>query len=188
MNPQHCVPTINDNGFILWESQPIMKYLIAKLAPDSPLYPQDIQQRAIVDRALAYYLGNFYPVWLNYFVRLTHSFNVVHYYWINDFQNDIWIGKQFDPEKEKLAKEKLEFFNDMMANTKYVAGSCLTIADFSMIGGLAYADMCDYDISSHGNIVKWMQLVRQDAICGKVYDDFMKAAKEWMSLWKTVNK
>ena len=52
INPIHSIPTIVDDGFALWESRAILRYLCNKYAPDSTLYPKEPQKRAIVDRWL----------------------------------------------------------------------------------------------------------------------------------------
>ena len=48
MNPNSRVPTIDDDGFILWESNAIVRYLAAKHA--SALWPADPRVRADADR------------------------------------------------------------------------------------------------------------------------------------------
>lgn len=49
MNPTGRVPTIDDNGFVLWESNAIVRYLSAKYGLGT-LCPQDEQARASADR------------------------------------------------------------------------------------------------------------------------------------------
>jgi glutathione S-transferase len=49
MNPNGRVPTIDDDGFILWESNAIVRYLSAKHGVGT-LWPNDIRQRADSDR------------------------------------------------------------------------------------------------------------------------------------------
>jgi glutathione S-transferase len=49
-NPNGRIPMIEDGDFVLWESNAIVRYLAARHAPDSALYPADPQQRAIADK------------------------------------------------------------------------------------------------------------------------------------------
>jgi glutathione S-transferase len=49
MNPNSLVPTIEDDGFVLYESNAIVRYLCAK-HPKAGLWPEDLRERADVDR------------------------------------------------------------------------------------------------------------------------------------------
>jgi glutathione S-transferase len=49
MNPNGRVPTIADDGLVLWESNAIVRYLAAKHGAGS-LWPNDLGQRADADR------------------------------------------------------------------------------------------------------------------------------------------
>lgn len=49
LNPNGLVPTIDDDGFVLWESNAIVRYLAAKDAAGT-LWPKEAQARAEADR------------------------------------------------------------------------------------------------------------------------------------------
>ncbi len=49
MNPNRVVPTIDDDGFILWESNACLRYLAARHGVGT-LWPADLQVRANADR------------------------------------------------------------------------------------------------------------------------------------------
>lgn len=49
MNPTGLIPTIDDDGFVLWESNVVVRYLAAKHASGT-LYPESIEERFLAER------------------------------------------------------------------------------------------------------------------------------------------
>src|SRR5260370_18804804 len=62
MNPNGRVPTLVDSGFILWQSNSVMRYLVLAYGQGSPIYPQAPKARASVDRWLDWTLSTVQPV------------------------------------------------------------------------------------------------------------------------------
>ena len=50
MNPTGNIPTLIEDGFVLWESNAIIRYLCAANAPGDAMWPDDVQARASIDR------------------------------------------------------------------------------------------------------------------------------------------
>lgn len=62
LNPRGQVPTIDDDGFVLYESNAIVEYLEdAYPGRGSPLFPGDARQRAIIRRRIAEIDNYVYP-------------------------------------------------------------------------------------------------------------------------------
>jgi len=51
LNPNGRIPTIDDGGFILWESHAILRYLARKVG-NTDLYPDGLQERAVIEQWL----------------------------------------------------------------------------------------------------------------------------------------
>lgn len=68
-NPNGLVPTIEDDGFILWESNAIVRYLASRHAGGAPIWPDDLQVRAEADKWMDWQLsrlaGAIGPIFLN---------------------------------------------------------------------------------------------------------------------------
>ena len=50
MNPNGRIPLIEDDGFVLWESNTIVRYLAARHAAGTAWYPSDVQARASAEK------------------------------------------------------------------------------------------------------------------------------------------
>ncbi|XP_071035056.1 glutathione S-transferase 2 isoform X2 [Parasteatoda tepidariorum] len=123
INPQHCVPTINDDGFFLWE-RAILKYLVNQYAPNSLLYPKNPKIRATVDRLLYFDIDVLYK-----------AQQEVLYPTISK-------GETADSEKQEAYKKALEYLEMFLSKTAYVAGNSVTIADYSILASITSTEVC----------------------------------------------
>ena len=61
LNPNGVVPTLDDNGFTLWESNSIVRYLAEKFAKGTDYWPDNIQNRANANRWMDWALSTLAP-------------------------------------------------------------------------------------------------------------------------------
>ncbi|MEK6244391.1 MAG: glutathione S-transferase [Pseudomonadota bacterium] len=108
MNPNGLVPTLEEDGFILWESHSIIRYLSAKHGK-GVLWPMDERTRAVANQ------------WMDW----TFSFQTV-------FRDVFWGLVRTPPEqrdmkligeKQKKAGEMLGMLDSALAGKHYVAGT-----------------------------------------------------------------
>ena len=111
MNPTGKVPTLVDGDVVIWESNTILRYLAAKTA--SPLYPSDPAERSRVERWMDWLLATLNGPYVTIFKAT----------------------KGGDAVPEAAAKElsaALEILDRQLAQSPYLAGEALTIADISL--------------------------------------------------------
>eukprot|EP00286_Rhodomonas_abbreviata_P016125 CAMPEP_0181323396 /NCGR_PEP_ID=MMETSP1101-20121128/19764_1 /TAXON_ID=46948 /ORGANISM="Rhodomonas abbreviata, Strain Caron Lab Isolate" /LENGTH=217 /DNA_ID=CAMNT_0023431423 /DNA_START=23 /DNA_END=676 /DNA_ORIENTATION=+ len=60
MNPMHCIPTMDDDGFHLWEGRAISRYICNKHKLES-WYPSDPKKRGLCELGLDWHLSSFAP-------------------------------------------------------------------------------------------------------------------------------
>ncbi len=118
MNPTGLVPTIEEDGFVLWESHTIVRYLAAKHGAGK-LAPADLRRRAEAER------------WMD---------------WTYTFQRELqrplfWALVRTPPEKRdpeaieaarKTCAELLRIPERYLAERPFLAGEALTIGDIPL--------------------------------------------------------
>lgn len=146
INPQHTIPTINDNGFSLWESRAIIVYLVEKYASPSKsyLYPKEPKQRAVVNQRLYFDMGTFFQRWYEYIVPQ-------------------FLAKlPADPEKFKKMEEAAEMLNKFLERNDWVAGDKMTVADIALISSASTYEATGFDFSSYPNVTNWLERCKKE--------------------------
>ncbi|XP_076630708.1 glutathione S-transferase 1-1-like [Colletes latitarsis] len=149
LNPQHVIPTIDDNGFVLCESRPIMGYLVNKYAKNDSLYPKDPKKRGLVNERLYFDVGCLFE-------------NTVQCYL------PVIFGKANSIREEDLqAVEKAcELLNTFLEDSEFVAGDTLTIADFTISTTICVLESVGFDIGRYDNVAAWQSR------CSEILDKF----------------
>jgi glutathione S-transferase len=118
MNPNGLVPTINDDGFILWESHAIVRYLSRKHGKGK-LCPSDEKACSDADRWMEWYSttlwNNLRPVFWN-LVRV---------------EPDKRDMKLVEESRKKMA-DNLKMVESNLASRQYMVGNSMTMADIPM--------------------------------------------------------
>ena len=72
MNPNALVPVIEDDGFVLYESNAIVRYLAARHSSDA-LWPEDLRRRADADRWMEWQSNTYTPAMRDIFWQLIRT-------------------------------------------------------------------------------------------------------------------
>ncbi|XP_012251097.1 glutathione S-transferase 1-1-like [Athalia rosae] len=145
-NPQHTIPTVDDNGFVIWESRAIMAYLAEQYAgKNESLYPKDPKIRAVIHQRLCFDLATLYRAFGDYYHPL------------------FFTGATGGPDLLKKIPPALELFDKFLEGRKYAAADTLTIADLALVVTVSNFEAVDYDLSNYKNVTKWFALIKSEA-------------------------
>lgn len=116
INPNNLVPAISDDGFEMWESNAIVRYLAAK---HGKLAPEDPKQLADADRWMDWQATRLSPAMMPAFWGLVRT-----------------PPEERDEEKIEASRKQAEAAWDIleteMAGREYVTGGSFTIADIPL--------------------------------------------------------
>jgi len=145
LNPNGRVPTIIDDGFVLWESNSCSRYLAAKHAYGT-LYPEDLQARANGERWMDWQLTIVSPAMVPVFWGLVRTKP-------EDRDNDA-----IEAARQKLSGV-MGILDAHLANSTYVAGKTFTVGDIPLgIAAYRWFNM-EMKREHHPNLRRWYDLL-----------------------------
>lgn len=147
LNPNRKMPVLDDDGFVLWESNAILFYLASK-KPESGMWPTEPRRQADVMR------------WLSW--EAAHWDQQV----VGQIGNELvskMVLRQGPPDPARIADGKRQFdrfapvLDDALSDRKWLTGDALTIADFSIGTWMPSIQRMELPIASSTNILRWYE-------------------------------
>jgi glutathione S-transferase len=141
MNPNSRVPTIDDDGFVLWESNTIVRYLSLKYALGT-LCPEDPRQRADSDRWMDWSTAQLSPT----------------------FREVFWGMVRTDPAKRDMAfieknrqatAKTLDIAERALSGQDFIAGDHLTMGDIPLGCYVHLWMSMPIERPAHPNLTAW---------------------------------
>ncbi|HEY3820841.1 MAG TPA: glutathione S-transferase family protein [Polyangiaceae bacterium] len=144
LNPNGKVPVLVDGDLRLWESRAIMQYLASK--KDTPLWPNDAGRRAEIAK---------WQFW-----EASHLSPGTGAYAFENLFKKIFMKQGPDATAlaagEKTWRTFAPILDGQLANRKWILGSELTLADFSVGACFSYAVPAGVPMDDYGHITSWL--------------------------------
>ncbi|XP_058055717.1 glutathione S-transferase D5-like [Anopheles bellator] len=156
LNPQHTIPTLVDDGHVIWESFAIMMYLVEKYATDDTLYPKDTKVRSVVNQRMFFDIGTLYK---NVLANLEAALG----------------GKEPTDEMREKLRKALDLVERFVTERPYAAADHLTIADACMLSSINALGWFKYGLEAYPGIRAWVARVSGEF---PDYDAFYKEMRE----------
>jgi glutathione S-transferase len=171
LNPNGKVPTLEDDGFALWESNAILFYLAAK-RPDTALWPADPRQQADVVRWLAWQSAHWDAESIG-MVTFEKNSKVV-----------LGLGP---PDPGFVARGTHNFarfaavLDHHLQGRTWITGEHLTIADFSVGTLVPTAACCGLPVNDFREVRRWSESLMTLPAWRDALDYRARAAEAWLS-------
>jgi glutathione S-transferase len=117
LNPNGLVPCIEDDGFVLWESHAIVRYLAARHGAGT-LWPHHVRERADADR------------WMDWTFAFLAAFRPVFWGLVRTPPEKRDVSAIDDARKKCAAM--LEVADGVLAARKFLAGDTFTMGDIAL--------------------------------------------------------
>lgn len=147
MNPNGTVPTIDDDGFVLWESNSIVRYLAMQYAPDL-LYGDNVQTFASASR------------WMDW-----ENNELLHGQHILVMQLVRLPDDQRNPAELEAARQELlkpfGILDNALSHSPYVAGDRFTMGDIPLGIRAHRWYLFDIERPAMPNLERWYAAIRE---------------------------
>ncbi|KAJ7676995.1 glutathione S-transferase [Mycena polygramma] len=168
MHPFGQAPVINDDGFILYETRAICRYLDEKYPTQgTPLIPVGLKQRALFEQAASVEFANFHP----YCYKITMELfgNPAH---------GVPTDQAALTSAISVLSAKLDVYETILGKQRFLAGDEITLVDlfhllYAVVFGLGGLDL----MTKKGpNLARWWNVLISRPAWVKIQKEGMKSS------------
>jgi glutathione S-transferase len=164
MSPAGKVPALDDDGFTVFESNSIMRYLCRKHKSD--FYPDDIAAQAKIDE------------WLDFTtIHLGNGIVKVLFNKIVAGMIDAPVDEQSMADGYSFIERFLGVIDQQLGNSTYLAGESLSIADFCLLATIDPAEVLEIDMNKYPNVKAWRDKLMQESFYKKMHNSYAEMLK-----------
>lgn len=167
LSPSGKIPALDDDGFALFESNAIMKYLCRKHKSD--FYPNDITSQANVDKWLDFttiHLGNgIAKVLFNKFIA-----GII----------DAPVDEQTMTDGYAFIERFLTVIDKQLGTSSYLASNSMTIADFCLLATVDPLEVIEVNVNDYPNVKAWREKLMQESFYKKMHNSYAEMLEEIM--------
>ena len=144
INPNASLPAMDDDGFVLWESNAILQYAADKVGNESA-YPRDLETRADINRWLLWESSSWFPSAYVYLVE--HCVKPLF---------------SQEPDAAVLAAQDVNFhklagiLETRLGTSAWLAGPNPTIADIAVAAPMHMHSLQKLPLENYPNLRRWM--------------------------------
>lgn len=148
--PFGVVPAVDDDGFIMYESRAIIRYLDERL-PGAKLTPKDLRDRALMEQWISVESSYFTPP----------AMKIIYQLVFNRFRG-------LEPDQKLVEQARgdvgrvLDIVDKALEGKQFLAGGQFSLAEVSWMPYLEYlaAGGADDLMSARGNVGPWWERIR----------------------------
>ena len=165
VHPAGKVPAIDDDGFTLFESDAIMKYLCRKIGSD--YYPRDPAKQAKVDQ------------WCSFVsIHINTAIARVGFNKLAAPRMGVDVDERSMADGYRFLEQFLPVIEQQLGKTKFLAGDELTIADFCLLATVDPVELIEIDMKQYPNLSAWRENLRSQDFYQRVHKFYGEAMSE----------
>jgi glutathione S-transferase len=150
INPNGCLPMLEDGDFRLAESSAILKYLADKVG--SPAYPTELKARARVNELMDWFNTSFYR---------DFGYGLVYHQVLPKYAGEADYARRTVELSGPRAERWLKVLDGKLAASPgpFLTGPEITIADYFGACLLSIGELIAFDLSPYPNVQAWMAAI-----------------------------